>query len=90
MAFGTGSAIAHRAVDAVAGPREVKHVHEGGEGSAPSGEAAAPMNSNARSGPCGDELDDFQRCTKENNNDISSCRFFYDVLTQCQDNSKSK
>ena len=32
MMFGTGSAIAHRAVDAVAGPRQVEHVHSGGEG----------------------------------------------------------
>jgi hypothetical protein len=25
MAFGTGSAVAHRAVDAVAGPRQIEH-----------------------------------------------------------------
>jgi hypothetical protein len=89
MAFGTGSAVAHRAVDAIAGPREVKHVHEGGDGDAAPGQSAAPMSSNSNAGPCGDEFEDFQRCSKENNNDISSCRFFYDVLSQCQDNSKN-
>ena len=29
MAFGTGSAIANRAVDSVMGPRQVEHVHTG-------------------------------------------------------------
>ena len=27
MAFGTGSAVANRAVDAIMGPRQVEHVH---------------------------------------------------------------
>jgi hypothetical protein len=27
MAFGTGSAVAHRAVDAVVGPRTIQHEH---------------------------------------------------------------
>lgn len=38
MAFGTGSAIAHRAVDAVAGPRTV--VHEFADGKQPEGDAS--------------------------------------------------
>lgn len=38
MAFGTGSAVANRAVDAVMGPRQVEHVHSGG---APAGDEAS-------------------------------------------------
>jgi hypothetical protein len=38
MAFGTGSAVAHRAVDAVMGPRQVEHVQKGDE---PAAAAAA-------------------------------------------------
>ena len=36
MAFGGGSAMAHRAVDSIAGPRTVVHDHQGqGQGGAP-------------------------------------------------------
>jgi len=40
MAMGTGSAIAHRAVDSVMGPRQVEHVHTGQEAPAPAAGAA--------------------------------------------------
>ena len=40
MAMGTGSAIAHRAVDSVMGPRQVEHVHNGQEAPAPAAGAA--------------------------------------------------
>ena len=39
MAMGTGSAIAHRAVDGMMGPRQVEHVHTPAPAAAP---AAAP------------------------------------------------
>ena len=50
-AMGTGSAMAHRAVDSVMGPRTV--VHEG----APAQEAAAP----AQMGPCGAQMKAFNQ-----------------------------
>ena len=39
MAFGTGSAVANRAVDSIMGPRQVEHVHTPAPAAAP---AAAP------------------------------------------------
>lgn len=54
MAFGTGSAVAHRAVDAVMGPRTIQHeavVPEGAAGASPvsgvSGADACSMHSKA-------------------------------------------
>jgi len=35
MAMGTGSAVAHRAVDSMMGPRQVEHVHTGAPAAAP-------------------------------------------------------
>jgi len=47
MAFGTGSAIAHRAVDAVAGPRVVQHeMVDGSAAAAGAGAGAASQASN--------------------------------------------
>jgi len=90
MAFGTGSAVAHRAVDSVMGPREVKHVHEGGpEGGEPM--AAAPEAGGAMQsgGVCPDEMFQFQQCQKDNAGDLASCKFYFDVLSQCQQNSSN-
>jgi len=41
--FGSGSAVAHRAVDAVAGPRTVEHVHTGAPGEPVPPASAMPM-----------------------------------------------
>lgn len=56
MAFGTGSAVANRAVDSVMGPRQVEHVHNGAEGAAAPAVAAgaAPAGGNM-AGKCMDE-----------------------------------
>jgi hypothetical protein len=43
MAFGTGSAVAHRAVDAVMGPRTIQHEAMVSEAAAPSAPAASSM-----------------------------------------------
>ena len=45
MAFGTGSAVAHRAVDSVMGPRSVEHVHTGNEAAPAAAAPAADMSS---------------------------------------------
>lgn len=45
MAFGTGSAVAHRAVDAVMGPRTIQH--ETVVSQAPEAAAAAPMGADS-------------------------------------------
>jgi len=96
MAFGGGSAIAHRAVDSIAGPRTVVHEHQGG-GQGQQGavdDAAATTMSAIDTGDrglnrkvesaCGDEVLQFQRCLQDNNNNINTCSFYFDVLSQCQ------
>lgn len=44
LAFGTGSAIAHRAVDSIMGPRTVVHEHQGVEAAPGAAPAAAPAS----------------------------------------------
>ena len=87
MAFGTGSAIAHRAVGAVAGSM-------GGGGAEPVESAAAntvdhqqPMT-NAND-VCFNDKQMFYECLQMNKNDQSSCSFLYDQLKQCQAQSTS-
>lgn len=88
MAFGTGSAVAHRAVDAVVGPRSVQVEHVGQEpqqgGAAPAAAAYVPQGSE---GVCGDEYRQFNQCLSDNTGNIASCKFYYDVLSQCQNSN---
>ncbi|MQM10804.1 hypothetical protein Taro_043704 [Colocasia esculenta] len=83
MAFGTGSAVAHRAVDAVLGPRTVQHEVAGAE-AAPTASAAAPMTD-----ACGIHSKAFQDCVNSNGSDISKCQFYLDMLNECRRGSGS-
>ncbi|KAG8062141.1 hypothetical protein GUJ93_ZPchr0003g17658 [Zizania palustris] len=56
VAFGTGSAMAHRAVDAIMGPRTVQHETVVSEAAA----SAAPMGNAAGSDSCNDHSKAFQ------------------------------
>lgn len=56
MAFGTGSAMAHRAVDAVMGPRTIQHETVVSEAAA----APAPANSMGGSDACNMHMKAFQ------------------------------
>ncbi|GMF13121.1 unnamed protein product [Phytophthora lilii] len=83
MAFGTGSAIAHRAVGAVAGSLS------GGSDAPQQQEAApAPQDYQAAQPPqqnqCGADQKAFLECLNTNSNDISSCQFYLDQFKQCQ------
>jgi len=78
MAFGTGSAVAHRAVDAIAGPRQVEHVHQTNES------GVSSMSNNNSSARCSDESMQFTQCMRDNNNNSASCGYFFDILKQCQ------
>jgi hypothetical protein len=85
MAFGTGSAIAHRAVGAIAGSF-------GGGSDKPAEAAAAPAAApesattyvGARGQDCSVFQRDFTMCLQDNKNDISSCQMYMDNLKQCQ------
>ena len=83
MAFGTGSAIAHRAVGAVANSF-------GGDGEQqPVQQVEAqqqPMQAqgNVLSGPCAQDKEMFYDCLKVNRGDQQACSFLYDQLQTCQ------
>ncbi|KAA8530731.1 hypothetical protein F0562_005335 [Nyssa sinensis] len=87
MAFGTGSAVAHRAVDAVMGPRTIQHETVVSESAAA---AQAPaMNSVGGSDACSIHSKAFQDCLNNYGSDISKCQFYLDMLSECRRNTGS-
>jgi len=76
MAMGTGSAIAHRAVDSMMGPKGESAPAE----AAPA--AAAPQSGSM--GSCANENDMFSQCVKNSNGDTSACQQYLDMLTNCK------
>jgi hypothetical protein len=98
MAFGGGSAVAHRVVDSVAGPRTMQIEHMNENPVMPSANAYNSVDS-AKSTPtnvaastpntqCGEEIKSFLECMNDNGQDVSKCRFAFDILSQCQQVSK--
>ncbi|CAA6653423.1 unnamed protein product [Spirodela intermedia] len=80
MAFGTGSAIAHRAVDSVMGSRTVQHETVASE----AGGAVAPMTNPAGADACSIHSRAFQDCVNSNGSDIAKCQFYLDMLNECR------
>lgn len=85
MAFGTGSAIAHRAVGAVA-----DSFSGSGKESAPAPEyaaapAAAPV---AQNDVCAMDKTMFYDCLQQNKGDQMACNFLYEQLKSCQQNNQ--
>ncbi|GAB2282990.1 hypothetical protein Dimus_017522 [Dionaea muscipula] len=86
MAFGTGSAIAHRAVDAVLGPRTIQHETVVSQATA----APAPMTNNGGGlEACSAASKSFQDCLNNYGSDISKCQFYLDMLNECKRSSGS-
>ncbi|EFJ18532.1 hypothetical protein SELMODRAFT_419954 [Selaginella moellendorffii] len=81
-AFGTGSAVAHRAVDAIAGPRTVHHEHTTVASAQP---AMSPQRS--MDDLCLNATKAFQECVNSNLNDIGKCQFLLDMLNECRKTS---
>jgi len=86
MAFGTGSAIAHRAVESVVGPRTVQHEYVGNEAA---GAPAPAANMNTGSDACNNQYKSFTDCLSSYGNDISKCQFYMDMLSECKKNSNT-
>ncbi|KAL4555933.1 hypothetical protein LXL04_038567 [Taraxacum kok-saghyz] len=80
MAFGTGSAVAHRAVDAVMGPRTIQH-------EAVVAAATEMPTNNSASDACGMHTKAFQDCINSSGSDIGKCQFYMDMLAECRRNS---
>ena len=86
MAFGTGSAIAHRAVGAVAnsfGGDEAAPVEQ--QQQQPQQYAADPQQQQL-TGACANDKELFFDCLKVNNGDQQACSFLYEQLQSCQRN----
>lgn len=87
MAFGTGSAMAHQAVGAIAGS------FSGGGEAAPAPQAGAPVMDHQQQqqlqGACGEDKTMFFECLQINKGDQQACSFLYDNLQQCQRQSSS-
>ncbi|KAG0467884.1 hypothetical protein HPP92_017212 [Vanilla planifolia] len=84
IGFGTGSAIAHRAVDALLGPRAVRH-----EVVAPSEQACVASSTPHATGTkgydaCNLQSKAFQDCINSNGSEITKCQFYLDTLNECR------
>jgi hypothetical protein len=84
MAFGTGSAIAHRAVGAAAGALS------GSGGEAPQqqqyNETQPFAGQQQLSGACAQDKQMFFECLQINKGDQQACAFLYETLQACQRN----
>ncbi|BBN02870.1 hypothetical protein MPTK1_2g18810 [Marchantia polymorpha subsp. ruderalis] len=87
MAFGTGSAVAHRAVDAVVGPRTIQHEHVQSTDGA--GNSTSAQITNVAQNACSNQTKAFQDCIQANNDDIGKCQFYVDMLNECRRGSSS-
>jgi coiled-coil-helix-coiled-coil-helix domain-containing protein 10 len=70
MALGTGSALAHRAVDSILGSRHPE----------PAQAAAAAQEIVAQSMPCSDQAKGFSDCMGMSGGDMEACRIFFDRM----------
>ncbi|XP_051132503.1 uncharacterized protein LOC127252391 [Andrographis paniculata] len=86
MAFGGGSAIAHRAVDAVMGPRTIQHETVVSQAVAAPSPGATTMGG---SEACALQSMALQDCLNSYGSDISKCQFYMDMLSECKKSSGS-
>ncbi|EQC32258.1 hypothetical protein SDRG_10007 [Saprolegnia diclina VS20] len=77
MAFGTGSAIAHRAVGAVANSI-------GGGSDSQQQEAAPAAAAPQQANPCANQNKSFTDCLNANSNDVAACQFYFDQFKMCE------
>ena len=83
-ALGTGSAMAHRAMESVMGPRTVVHEHQQGE---PQQAAAAPVAAGGPQGPCAAQAVKFAECVEKTGGDMTACEFYLNALQSCKMNT---
>ena len=86
MAFGGGSAMAHRAVEFITGPREIKYVYKGENDAAAAASSTRPATSSvgANITVCHDETMEFNKCAQSTADNLNSCQYVLDVLNQCR------
>ncbi|URE33491.1 Putative small multi-drug export protein [Musa troglodytarum] len=86
MAFGAGSAIARRAVDAVLGRPTVQHEKAASPASGAATDSATGPTSKG-SDACTTHVKAFQDCINNYESDISKCQFYMDMLNECRQGS---
>ncbi|GLT94534.1 hypothetical protein SLE2022_122700 [Rubroshorea leprosula] len=88
IGWGAGSSIGHRAVDAIFGPRIVKHETIASSAPETVTPAAAPdANSFGNSEGCGGQSKAFTDCLNSHVSDISKCQVYMDMLQECRKSS---
>ncbi|KAH7387253.1 hypothetical protein KP509_16G012700 [Ceratopteris richardii] len=80
MAFGTGSAIAHRTIDGIMGPRTVTHEHVTTEALATSVAGAPSLTIVSGADACANQPKVFQDCINAYGSDIGKSQFYIDML----------
>lgn len=87
LAWGTGTAIAHKAVNGVAdamfGDKEKEAAPVAAAAPAP---VAAPSYAAAPSGPCDMDSRSFKSCIASNSSNVDACNHLYEALQACQRN----
>ncbi|XP_042452505.1 uncharacterized protein LOC122037092 isoform X1 [Zingiber officinale] len=78
--FGAGSALAHRAIEAVLGPRSIKLETV----VSPAPTAPPPVNASLESDACNIHSKAFQDCLNNFGSDIGKCQFYLDMLKDCR------
>ena len=87
MAFGTGSAIAHRAVGAAT--NAVTGGGSSSEGAAAKQEASQPQQAEQQfGGACALDQKGLYQCLQENSGNAAACQYYFDALKQCQENAQ--
>ena len=86
MAFGTGSAIAHRAVGAAAGAMSGGSEAQYEEPMQAQQQQSQPMQSNNL---CADFQQQFFQCLQQSNGDANACQGYFNALSDCQAQAKS-
>jgi hypothetical protein len=79
MAIGTGSGLAHAAIDRVFSS---KHPEPAEAAQAAQQIAATPQE------PCSTQAKTFMDCMDANNGDMDQCRYYFDTLQSCKLDSK--
>ncbi|CAN8256786.1 unnamed protein product [Cochlearia groenlandica] len=88
MAWGTGSAIAHRGVDAVMGPRTIQYETVVSSEAVSASSSSSPVGDNTM-GSCDIQSKAFQDCVNNFGSDINKCQFYMNMLSECRKSSGS-
>ena len=82
MTFGAGSALGHRAVDSVLGPRQVEHVQTAAPVAASNDSSVSVQGQGQKK--CFEQWNALNQCMKDNSGGVANCQFYFDMLNQCQ------